>query len=177
MKSNTVLKLIAVLVLLAGAVAGFAVLRGAIADKMLVVATQRAREDRTLGLDFGNTLRSNLQDLTRKEGVIKGVFIDGAHLVEFIEAIEGFGAQHNLDIVMDSVAQGESRVLAASPGKLVPVTFTIHAEGTYSDISSFVKGLGSFEQRLDIEQIGLFSSGDGTYTLRLSVKGIMLSYE
>ena len=177
MKSKTTLTLLLVLTLLGCSVAGFVTLRGAVARKMSVVAAQRAQEDRVMGLEFGNRLRNNLQELAQKEEVIKRTFIDGVHLVDFIESIEGFAAERNLKIEMDSVEQGEPKTLSTSRGKLVPVTFSIRTEGDYEDVSSFVRELVNFNERLDIEQLGMFSSGNGVYTLRLTVKGMMLSYE
>ncbi len=177
MKSKTASKLILTLLIAASATYGFFYLLGAIEAKSAVVQVQRAKEEQNKNFEFGNHLRENLRILSEQETQIQSTFIGEENMIGFIQTLESTANQNGLKISIDRVEQGEAQLLTGSVGKTIPVTFAIQTEGSYGQTKSFIDQILALEKRLGLSQVSLYRTGDGGYTARMTVTGIILSYE
>ncbi len=177
MKSKTVSKLILALLIAACAAYGLVYLLGMIEAKSAIVQVQRAKEEQNKNFEFGNHLRENLRILSEQEARIRSTFIGETNVIGFIQTLESTANQNGLKISIDKVEQGEAQLLAGSIGKTVPVTFAVQAEGSYGQIRSFIDQMLNLEKRLGLSQVSVYRTGDAGYTARMTVTGIILSYE
>lgn len=177
MKSKTASKLILTLLIAACAAYGLSYLLTAIESKSAVVEVQRAKEEQSKNFEFGNHLRENLKILSEQEAQIQSTFIAGENMIGFIQTLESTANQNGLKISIDRVEQGEAQLLAGSIGKTIPVTFAVQTEGSYGQTRTFIDQILNLEKRLGLSQVNLYRAGDAGYTARMTVTGIILSYE
>ncbi len=156
---------------------GLFYLVGAISAKSEVVRVQRAKEEQNKNFEFGNQLRENLKNLSEQETRIQSAFIGATSMIDFIQTLEAAASQSGLKISIDKVEEGEAALLAGSIGKTIPVTFTVQTEGSYGQTRSFIDQMLSLEKRLGLSQVNLYRVEGGGYTSRMTVTGIILSYE
>lgn len=176
MKTSTFYKLISTLLILAAVGYGIGWIFGAIGEKTEVVRAQKSKEIQNESLEYGNQLRTNMEELVRLESAIQNVFIKESELVTFIQTLETMGNRHELEVSIEKVDQSDPQPLSDGRGKTVPITFTIQAVGSYADTSAFVSEMLGSEKTLTLKQVSVFADEDG-YRTRMIVSGTLLSYE